>query len=102
MIKPATVDRHVRRKEAGQLVLKSGPGAESLVSYGVARSMDQERTLDQEHTFVSLTEALHLTTPSGRAMTSMLAVFAEFEREILRDRVRAGIVRARKEGCRPG
>jgi DNA invertase Pin-like site-specific DNA recombinase len=48
--------------------------------------------------FVSLTEALDLTTPTGRAMTGMLAVFAEFERAILRERVRAGIAQARKEG----
>src|SRR5947209_1578914 len=46
--------------------------------------------------FVSLTEALDLTTPTGRAMTGMLAVFAEFEREILRERVRAGLAQARK------
>ncbi|MBI1851458.1 MAG: recombinase family protein, partial [Planctomycetes bacterium] len=39
-----------------------------------------------------------LTTPSGRALAGMLAVFAEFERDILRDRVRAGIAQARKEG----
>ena len=38
--------------------------------------------------FVSLTEALDLTTPVGRAMAGLLAVFAEFEREILRERVR--------------
>jgi putative DNA-invertase from lambdoid prophage Rac len=48
--------------------------------------------------FVSLTEALDLTTPTGRAMAGMLAVFAEFEREILRERVRAGIAQARKDG----
>ncbi len=48
--------------------------------------------------FVSLSEALDLTTPSGRAFAGMLAVFAEFERDILRDRVRAGIAQARKEG----
>ncbi|MFO0952971.1 MAG: recombinase family protein [Isosphaeraceae bacterium] len=48
--------------------------------------------------FVSLTEALDLTTPSGRAMAGLLAIFAEFEREILRERVRAGIAQARKEG----
>jgi DNA invertase Pin-like site-specific DNA recombinase len=34
--------------------------------------------------FVSITEALNLTTPAGRAMAGLLAVFAEFEREILR------------------
>jgi DNA invertase Pin-like site-specific DNA recombinase len=48
--------------------------------------------------FVSLTEALDLTTPTGRAMAGLLAIFAEFEREILRERVRAGIAQARKEG----
>ena len=31
--------------------------------------------------FASITEALDLTTPGGRAMAGMLAVFAEFERE---------------------
>jgi DNA invertase Pin-like site-specific DNA recombinase len=41
--------------------------------------------------FVSLTEALDLTTPAGRAMAGLLSVFAEFEREILRERVRAGL-----------
>lgn len=52
--------------------------------------------------FVSITEALDFTTPSGRAMAGMLAVFAEFERDILRDRVRAGIAEARKSGKRHG
>ena len=48
--------------------------------------------------FVSLSEALDLTTPSGSALAGMLAVFAEFERDILRDRVKAGIAQARIDG----
>jgi putative DNA-invertase from lambdoid prophage Rac len=52
--------------------------------------------------FVSLTEALDLTTPAGRAMAALLAVFAEFEREILRERVRAGLAHARQNGRRLG
>ena len=52
--------------------------------------------------FVSLTEALDLTTPSGRAMAGLLAVFAEFEREILRERVCAGLADARRNGQRLG
>src|SRR5512132_249968 len=52
--------------------------------------------------FVSLTEALDLTTPAGRAMAGLLAVFAEFEREILRERVRAGLIHARQNGKRLG
>jgi putative DNA-invertase from lambdoid prophage Rac len=52
--------------------------------------------------FASLTEALDLTTPAGRAMAGLLAVFAEFEREILRERVRAGLDHARRQGKRLG
>lgn len=52
--------------------------------------------------FISLTEALDLTTPAGRAMAGLLAVFAEFEREILRERVRAGLANARRNGKKLG
>ena len=38
---------------------------------------------------------------AGRAMAGLLAVFAEFEREILRERVRAGLDHARQNGKRP-
>jgi DNA invertase Pin-like site-specific DNA recombinase len=52
--------------------------------------------------FVSLTEALDLTTPAGRAMAGLLAVFAAFERDILRERTRAGLANARQNGKRLG
>lgn len=52
--------------------------------------------------FVSLTEALELTTPVGRAVAGLLAIFAEFEREILRERTRAGLAHARQSGKRLG
>jgi putative DNA-invertase from lambdoid prophage Rac len=52
--------------------------------------------------FVSLTEALDLTTPAGRAMAGLLSVFAEFEHEILRERIRAGIAEAKLKGIRFG
>ena len=52
--------------------------------------------------FVSLTEALDLTTPAGRAMAAMLAVFAAFEREVLQERTRAGLAHARENGKRLG
>src|SRR5215831_8040684 len=52
--------------------------------------------------FISLQDALDFTTPTGRALAGMLAVFAEFEREILRERVKAGIAQARKRGTRHG
>jgi len=50
--------------------------------------------------FISITEALDLTTSAGRAMAGILAVFAEFERELLRERVRAGLEQARQKGKR--
>ena len=52
--------------------------------------------------FISLTEALDLTTPSGRAMAGLLAIFAEFERETLRERTRAGLAEARRNGKQLG
>jgi putative DNA-invertase from lambdoid prophage Rac len=52
--------------------------------------------------FVSLTEALDLTTPAGRAMAGLLAVFAAFEREIVGERTRAGLAHARAKGKRLG
>ncbi len=64
--------------------------------------MTLQELRDLDVGFVSLTEALDLTTPSGRAMAGLLAVFAEFEREILRERVRAGLAHARENGTRLG
>ena len=52
--------------------------------------------------FVSLTEALDFTTPAGRAMIALLSVFAEFERDMIRQRVKAGIAQARAEGKQHG
>jgi DNA invertase Pin-like site-specific DNA recombinase len=47
-------------------------------------------------------QAVDTTTPAGRAMFQMLGVFAEFERALITERVRAGIARARKRGTRSG
>ena len=52
--------------------------------------------------FISLTEALDLTTATGRAMAGLLSIFSEFEREILRERVKAGIAYARQKGKKHG
>ena len=48
--------------------------------------------------FVLLREALDLTTLAGRACADVLAVFAEFERDVIRERIKAGMVDARKRG----
>lgn len=43
-------------------------------------------------------QGLDTTTPSGKAMFQMLGVFSEFERAIIRERIRSGLARARAEG----
>jgi DNA invertase Pin-like site-specific DNA recombinase len=43
-------------------------------------------------------QGLDTTTPSGKAMFQMMGVFAEFERAMIQERVRAGLKRAREEG----
>jgi DNA invertase Pin-like site-specific DNA recombinase len=47
-------------------------------------------------------QGLDTTTPSGKAMFQMLGVFAEFERAMIQERVRAGLARARAEGKQLG
>jgi DNA invertase Pin-like site-specific DNA recombinase len=47
-------------------------------------------------------QGLDTSTPSGRAMFQMMGVFAEFERSIIRERVLAGIARAREDGIQLG
>src|SRR5215471_8031104 len=47
-------------------------------------------------------QRLDTTTPSGRAMFQMCGVFAEFERGMIRERVNAGLARARAKGKRLG
>jgi DNA invertase Pin-like site-specific DNA recombinase len=47
-------------------------------------------------------QGLDTSTPSGRAMFQMLGVFAEFERAMIRERVMAGLSRAKAEGTQLG
>jgi putative DNA-invertase from lambdoid prophage Rac len=61
-----------------------------------------QELIDLNVGFVSLTEALDLTTSTGRAMAGMLSVVAAFEHDIFRERVRAGLNHARQNGKRLG
>lgn len=47
-------------------------------------------------------QALDTTTPSGRALFGMMAVFAEFERAMIQERVNAGLSRAKAQGKKLG
>jgi DNA invertase Pin-like site-specific DNA recombinase len=52
--------------------------------------------------FVSLGEGIDCTTPAGKLQLHILAALAEFERERIRERVMAGLQRARGQGKRLG
>ncbi len=52
--------------------------------------------------FVSLHEGVDTSTPNGRLIFGILATIAEFERELIRDRVRSGVAAARANGKRLG
>src|SRR5262245_59235846 len=52
--------------------------------------------------FVSLGEGIDCTTPAGKLQLHILAALAEFERERIRERVLAGLRRARSAGKRLG
>jgi DNA invertase Pin-like site-specific DNA recombinase len=48
--------------------------------------------------FVSYQEALDTSTPIGKAMFTIIGAMAELERNVIRERVRAGVRNARKNG----
>ena len=52
--------------------------------------------------FVSLAEGIDATTPAGKLQMHILGAIAEFERERIRERVLAGLQRARTQGTRLG
>ena len=76
--------------------LKSSKSVDTIGGHTIVGTLHELQALGVG--FVLLHEALDFTTPTGRALAGMLAVFAEFEREILRERIKAGIARARRRG----
>lgn len=56
----------------------------------------------KEKMFVSVTQSIDTSKPEGRLFFHMLAIFAEFEREIIRQRVVDGLAVARARGYKPG
>lgn len=47
-------------------------------------------------------QGINTTTPAGKALFGMMGVFAEFEREMIQERVKSGLARARKNGTKSG
>lgn len=57
---------------------------------------------DRGISFFSLTERVDVTTPMGKAMLQMMGVVAELERNLIIERTKAGIERAKARGEKPG
>jgi DNA invertase Pin-like site-specific DNA recombinase len=73
----------------------------------LARSLSQliqtvEQLDERKIGFRSLTEAIDTTSPGGRLVFHIFGAIAEFEREIIRERTRAGLAAARSRGKRGG
>lgn len=73
----------------------------------LARSLEHllevVRTLEARGAFLRvLGDPIDTATPQGRFMLQMLGAVAEFERALIRERVRSGLARARREGRRGG
>jgi len=62
----------------------------------LVQSLEEFRALQVD--FVSLSEAIDTSTPMGRMIFTITGAFAEFERNVIRERVVAGMGRARAEG----
>jgi DNA invertase Pin-like site-specific DNA recombinase len=52
--------------------------------------------------FISYQENIDFSTPAGKMMFHIIGAMAEFERELIRERVRAGIQNAQKKGIKVG
>jgi DNA invertase Pin-like site-specific DNA recombinase len=48
--------------------------------------------------FISKTEQIDTSSPTGKVLFTMVSAFAEFERSLISERIRAGIARSRAEG----
>ncbi len=52
--------------------------------------------------FVSLKDALDFSTPAGRLMFHVIAAMSQFEKDLIRERVKAGMQNAKRKGIRLG
>src|SRR5262249_42198015 len=66
----------------------------------LVNSLEEFKHLGVE--FISLREQIDTASPMGRAMFTIVAAIAELERELIRERVQAGLSRARRQGKRLG
>lgn len=92
--------RRLRQKEfAGVIVVKLDRWARSI-SELILEAKDL--FIAKDISFLSLRDNIDLSTSSGRLMFHIFSAFAEFERDLIRERTMAGLERAKKEGKRLG
>ncbi|WP_425328567.1 recombinase family protein [Rummeliibacillus suwonensis] len=105
-------EKESSRKERHELknAMKAATKGDIFAVYKLdrlARSTKELYTLtdelnNREVSLVSINDAFDTTTPTGKAMFGMLAVFAEFERDIIQQRTKAGLEAARAKGRKGG
>jgi DNA invertase Pin-like site-specific DNA recombinase len=66
----------------------------------LVNALEEFRALGIE--FISLHEGIDTSTPNGRLVFGIFASIAEFERELIRDRVRSGLRNAKAKGQKLG
>jgi DNA invertase Pin-like site-specific DNA recombinase len=87
-----------KRRIDGILVWKLDRFSRSLRS--LVTTLEELKDLGVQ--FASYTENLDFSTPAGRALANLIGVFAEFERDLIRERVKAGIQNAKTKGIQFG
>jgi DNA invertase Pin-like site-specific DNA recombinase len=80
------------------VVYRYGRFARSLRQ--LVNALEEFRALDID--FISLHDGVDTSTPNGRLVFGIFASIAEFERELIRDRVRSGLAAAKAKGKQLG
>lgn len=99
--------RPLKQKLLGRLRAMEFDGLLVLKLDRWARSL-RELTLELEEihakgvTFISLNDSIDMSTATGRLQFQILSAFAEFERNLISERTKEGLARARSQGKRLG
>ena len=99
--------RPLKQKLMGRLRAMEFDGLLVLKLDRWARSL-RELTLEIEEihakgiTFISLNDSIDMSTATGKLQFQILSAFAEFERNLISERTKEGLARARSQGKRLG
>ena len=97
-VKADLMQRLRRREFDGVLIWKLDRWARSLQEL----IMEVAELINKKVHFIVLTTPIDTTSPQGMLMLQILGAFAEFEREIIRERTIAGLERVRAQGKKLG